>query len=184
MREQEWQKSYSTHVSLTHSFHTFPLAIQPLQKKHSIQIKNILGKKIHCANSKECNFNSNYFTVRTRNMEYNLHIPSPNRRKRTKKSIHKQMKLVELKWCLFLLFPFANCLCAFHPLNLGNKQCFCYSLGYHVQKAIHFSLNFIFNLLFNVFFLLFSFLLLFMHFVRNNQDEPKRDAKILGIYYA
>lgn len=155
MREQEWQKSYSTHVSLTHSFHTLPLAIQPLQK-HSMKII-ILRKKIHCANSKNGNVISTaiilQFAPATWNIIYIYRVQTDeNERKNKKKSIHKQMKLVELKWFLFLLFPFANCLCAFHPLNLGNKQCFCYSLGYHVQKAIHFSLNFIFNLPFNVFF--------------------------------
>lgn len=102
MREQEWQKSYSTHVSLTHSFHTFPLAIQPLQKKHSIQINNILGKKIHCANSKNGNVISTaiilQFAPATWNIIYIYRVQTDeNEQKNKKKSIHKQMKLMELK---------------------------------------------------------------------------------------
>lgn len=66
------------------------------------------------------------------------------------------------------------------------SKCFCYLLGYHVSKAIHFSLHF--NISVSLFLVppVFSnvgavFCAPILHFV--NLDEPKRDAKILKKTY-
>lgn len=83
-----------------------------------------------------------------------------------------------------MFFPLANCLWITFFFSLSslvhfcNKPSFCYLLGYHVQKAIQFSLHF--NVFRLRFFSLRHSLYRFLFFLVAD-DEPKRDAKILKI---